>query len=56
MWREEGFQCLNPVVEERNFRGVFTTLKGKPRSCLLIADMEGEEVDRWGGLSAEMMG
>ncbi|KAG7006860.1 hypothetical protein G7Y79_00012g031960 [Physcia stellaris] len=58
MWHEVGFPCRNPVVEEGNFRDVLRVLKEEEKHgrCVLIADMEGEEVDKWGGLSAEMMG
>lgn len=58
MWREVGFQCQDPVVEEGNFRDVLRVLKEKEKhgGCVLIADMEGEEVDSWGGLRAGMMG
>ena len=55
-WREEGFQCRNPVVREGSFKDLLKMLKAKPGRYVLIADMESEEIDGWGGLSAVMMG
>lgn len=36
MWREAGFQCKNPVVEEGSFRTLLRILKEKekPGQCL----------------------
>lgn len=55
MWKEEGFECLNPVVGEGNFREVLKILKENPGHGVLIADMEDDEEERWGGLSPEMI-
>ena len=39
MWREEGFACFEPVVEEGNFGEVLRVLKERPGRCVLMADM-----------------
>ena len=39
MWREEGFECLNPEVEEGNFKEVLRVLKERPGRCVLMANM-----------------
>ncbi|CAF9941041.1 MAG: hypothetical protein HETSPECPRED_002853 [Heterodermia speciosa] len=39
MWQQEGFECLDPVVEEGNFKEVLSVLKERPGRCVLIADM-----------------